>query len=179
MLPAKALRPFIWAIISCTLLLSNQSFSQAIANPDTYCYQEGQTITDNVLSNDSIEEGLNILVMEISSDNCLQIDELGFVRWTPLDPTSEPCCGVHILEYYLANPNNPDVPFSEPTQVEITVKCPKPDCNLIDLSSFFSPPGSNPPEESCVSVCENSDVTFFVPWNTNNTYQWSVPSGGS
>ncbi|MFT4770804.1 MAG: PKD repeat protein [Cryomorphaceae bacterium] len=179
MLITKTSRLSIWALISCTLLLSNQSFSQAIANPDTYCYQEGQTITDNVLSNDSIEEGLNILVMEISTDDCLQIDELGFVRWTPLDPTSEPCCGVHILEYYIANPNNPDVPFSEPTQVEITVKCPKPDCNLIDLSSFFSPPGSNPPEEGCVNVCENSDVTFFVPWNTNNTYQWSVPSGGS
>ncbi|MFT6998086.1 MAG: PKD repeat protein [Cryomorphaceae bacterium] len=179
MLITKTSRLSIWALISFTLLLSNHSFSQAIANPDTYCYQEGQTITDNVLSNDSIEEGLNILVMEISTDDCLQIDELGFVRWTPLDPTSEPCCGVHILEYYIANPNNPDVPFSEPTQVEITVKCPKPDCNLIDLSSFFSPPGSNPPEEGCVNVCENSDVTFFVPWNTNNTYQWSVPSGGS
>ncbi len=170
------LRPIIWAAVVATLLFSFESKAQITANPDTYTYSPGQTITDNVLNNDIYPAGAGIIVIQAEDNPCFRIFQDGSVQWNTT--VQEDCCGEHTLFYYLSVQGGSQ-PLTPVVSVQITVECAKPDCNLIDLSDFLSDPGNPTSDQSCVSVCEDSDVTFFVPWNVNNTYQWNVLSGGT
>lgn len=167
--------PSIWVLFSAALLFTTQLSAQITAIPDSYTFQVGQNITANVLSNDTAPQSVTVIQPEL--DACFRIFGDGSIQWNPgIDQTD--CCGEHTLFYYLTGQGSGQ-PLTPLTPVVITVECAKPDCNLIDLSSFLSSPGSPTSDQSCVSVCEDSQVTFFVPWNLNNTYQWMVLSGGT
>jgi PKD repeat protein len=143
---------------------------------DEYCFQEGEfpSNLDNVLFNDFILQGLPAGIQVLTADPCFYIDGEGYVR---LITDATDCCGEHILEYMVCTPDG--IFCSEIATVTITVKCGKPDCTLVNLADYITDDsaGGNPAEESCIPVCENSETTFFLPYDSNSTYVWTVVGG--
>jgi len=177
---AATTRKALKALAILTLLVtfsSSHSTAQLVAIPDVYCFQAGQTLTDNVLLNDEGFQSTNPpTVLEEGSNECFRIGQNGQILWNT-DSFGD-CCGVHTLYYFLVGSGIPG--GSNMTSVEITVKCDKPNCDLIDLSSYVLPPdpGIQMPLP-CINVCAEAEVTLFVPWNVNDTYTWNVLSGGT
>lgn len=149
---------------------------ELLAVPDEICVEEGDPINYNVLSNDLISQGFYVQVQIILETPCFFIDGEGNIQEGFF---AEDCCGEHVLEYMVCTSDG--IMCSEPTTVTITVKCDKPDCSLINLEDFDTADdptgGGNPGDGGCASVCENSVVTFYVPYNANDTYSWTVVGG--
>jgi PKD repeat protein len=160
------------------LLSSNLLTAQPQAVGDNFCFTAGQTFgsTDNVLLNDLYPPQGQVSVMAMGQIPCLHLLDNGSFEWDTDDFSD--CCGTYTMFYALVVNGQ----IVGEAMIEIEIKCPKPNCNLIDLNSFIAPSdpiGNPPPPSSCASVCEFSEVTFFVDYNPGNTYLWNVVSGGS
>ena len=111
--------------------------------------------------------------MMVGDSECFRIREDGLLLFS----NETACCGDHVLRYRYKGCEG-DLCVAE---VRITVKCPKPECFVVDLEDFVSTgpiDGGNPDgEQSCVYTCENSTATYFVSYTPTSTYSWSVTGG--
>lgn len=158
--------------------------SSAVAQQQnlSFCFQAGQPFgpNDNVFVAAGVvwTPGTQFFTGQVP---CLSIEANGSFHWTT--DNSEACCGTYYIDYFIGGSAQGTGPVMG--IIEIIIKCPKPNCNLIDLNDLLSGSdpagtGGNPTgEPECVHVCEFSEVTFFVDYNANNNYAWTVLSGGT
>lgn len=154
-------------------LLIDKAYTQEVfAVDDSLCIELGEDLMFNVKANDELSPNFDGIVFLTSPSNCFELTQDGrlFLAQGNMD-----CCGDHVLKYQY-----------EPclggggcsANIFITVKCPKPECFVVNLEDYLDP--TNPDGENrhdCVSACENSNATYFVNYNPLNTYNWSVAGG--
>ncbi|MCB0599353.1 MAG: PKD domain-containing protein [Lewinellaceae bacterium] len=155
--------------------LSAQPGDVAAVN-DTLCIQLGEDANFNVTDNDLLPQGAFLPVFLTTPSNCFNILEDGRLV---LLSEEERCCGEHVLEYQYEGCQGGPECFG---LVFITVKCPKPECFLVNLEDYAgegSDPtgGGNPMDPGCVYACENSEATYYVSYNPTSAYNWSVAGG--
>ncbi|HAD14777.1 MAG TPA: hypothetical protein DCF33_20305, partial [Saprospirales bacterium] len=159
------------AVYSLLLSLSTISFSQSdlVAVDDSICIMVGQNFLFNVTSNDSIPQGFNPKVFLVGQSPCFDLSPDGQLFFNG----SESCCGEHTLVYRFENCSGPNC-FA---RIKIVVKCPKPDCFFVNMEDYAGPgdPVGGPP--GCAYACENSESTYFYPYNPLNNYTWMVTGG--
>lgn len=159
-------------------------FSDYVAIDDFRCINEGDELDLNVLDNDE-NFGIEIFFIETEGDECFFIEQEGEQpgKVHYYDPNA-PCCGTHTFDYTVCSFDGG--PCYSAT-VTIEVKCPKPSCSLFNLMDFQEDlgddgnpggPGDEGGPAECISVCDSSNTTFYVPYNSNNTYVWTVISNG-
>ncbi len=138
---------------------------------DIICIDEGENLLYNVLCNDGTT--FEVIVEQISENECFTITQTGRIIQ---NPNATDCCGEHILSYRICKFDD-----CREARVTITVKCNKPDCSLINLEDFADPidPAGDGQQAPCASICQNSPTTFYVPYDANNTYIWSISAGGT
>ncbi|MGB0424811.1 MAG: hypothetical protein ACPGED_10820, partial [Flavobacteriales bacterium] len=147
------------------------------ANNDVICIDEGDSIMLNVLSNDMQIPGIPFNIQVLSDDPCFFIDPEGNIQQAAGEGID--CCGEHRISYFLCYE---DGSACDQADVCITVKCGKPDCTLVNLEDFIQEDGTIDPLDpdagaGCLSVCENSETTVFLPYNPLHTYTWNVFGG--
>ena len=148
--------------------------STYVANDDSICINVGDQFVLNVFTNDFFENpDLGAFIEQTQGDECFYIDQEGFVRNNPDAPGS--CCGVHTLHYFACSQGGSGC---DDATVIVEVKCLKPDCSLFNLMDYLADPVGQEGPAECVSVCEFSNTTFYVPYNNNETYNWTVNSNG-
>lgn len=172
----KPYQSLFFSICAFCLISSQTALGQNFrAVDDTVCIQLGVPFTFNVKDNDSIPAGVNVIVVPLFQSNCVRLTETGELL---LISDSEDCCGVYTFGYRYENCNDPTgACFGK---IELTIKCPKPDCSVIDLSEFLDNrnTGGNPDlPPVCVDVCAESEVTFFLPNLPGFSYSWSATGG--
>lgn len=141
------------------------------------CVQLGGTIAVNVLSNDiNLPNQGNYQLIVLQDSPCFYIDQEGNVILNP--QASADCCGEHQISYTIGNSFGL---VAEPATLTLCIECSAPDCAVINLEDYLHPSdGTNPGGEGdCISVCENSVSTLFVPYNINNTYAWTALAGAT
>lgn len=143
---------------------------------DTLCIELGENVAYKVTDNDLLPPGAFLPVFMTTPSNCFNILEDGRVVFLSDDPG---CCGEHLLEYRIEGCQaGPECAG----QVFITVKCPKPECFLVNLEDYISQAddptgGGNPMNPGCAYACENSGAAYYVSYDPANTYIWSVTGG--
>ena len=141
---------------------------------DTICVQLGENIEFNVLDNDVLPPGQQFFIELIGDSPCFFVSEDGFLH---LNDPDEDCCGEHMVKYRILGCEGQEGCVAN---VLVTIKCPKPDCFLVDLGDFIvpdDPNGGEPMEGSCVFACEYAQSTYYVNYNLSNTYTWNVSGG--
>jgi len=138
--------------------------------PDNFCIFTNNIETYNVLSNDVIcNPPMQCVVFPVLEDDCFRIGSDGNLTFIS-DPKT--CCGIHQLSYFVRKGNE----TFDITEVTVEVKCPKPDCSFVELSTQQGPAGTTP-QGGCLSACENSTATYFIPHISSNQYMWTVIGG--
>lgn len=168
---------FFSVFVAVCLISSEMALGQNLrAVDDTVCIQIGVPFTFNVKDNDSIPPGINVAVIPMFQSPCVRLLENGELQ---LISNSPDCCGTYTFGYRYVPCDNPAGGCS--AKIELTIKCPKPDCSVIDLSSYLSDrnnTGGNPDlPPNCVNVCAESEVTFFLPNLPGFSYNWSASGG--
>lgn len=163
---------FFFTCAFCLISLQTTHAQNFRAVDDTVCIQLGVPFTFNVKDNDSIPAGVNALVVPLFQSNCVRLLENGELR---LISDSPDCCGTYTFGYRYENCDDPAC-FAK---IELTIKCPKPDCSVIDLSDYLNRSSSGNPDlqPACVDVCAESEVTFFLPNLPGFSYNWSASGG--
>lgn len=151
--------------------LPHISFAQnlPLAVNDTLCVMLGNSFHFNVKDNDvPAHSQVSVFLSSSTGSPCIGLTQQGELYFLPnADAT---CCGLQVLKYrYEGCQGLPDCQGV----IFFTIKCPKPDCALVNLEDFMAgnPTGGAP---SCASACENSTATYYVPFNPSSTYSWSV-----
>jgi PKD repeat protein len=157
-------------------LFTNVTFAQfndILAVNDSLCVQLGEDIDFNVLDNDILPPGADFFVTLEGDSPCFFLFEDGTLHFADTD---EPCCGDHIVKYRILGCQGQAECSGT---VFITVKCPKPDCFLVDLEEYIgqTDPVGQEVGGPCVYTCENSESTYFINYNPLNTYSWSADGG--
>lgn len=153
------------------------AFSQDVAAvDDSLCVQQGENFIYNVTGNDIFPPVIQPIVFLTEPSSCFGLEPNGQLYFLP---DASACCGEHVLHYRIENCQSPGKCTAT---IKVMVKCPKPDCFLVDLSDFLSDSlgsgGGHPGgQEHCVSACENAIATYFVPYDPNSTYSWAVVGG--
>lgn len=147
---------------------------ELVARPDSLCIQAGEQFTFNVLTNDIFPPTASPNVIQVTQDPCFRIDNKGKV--TKINST-EPCCGTHLITYRVTLGN-----LSSTATLTVVVKCPKPNCTLVDLEADKAgPAGTTPPSNGGKKIyyaCQDNPITYFVSNLPGYTYTWTVgPSG--
>jgi PKD repeat protein len=145
---------------------------------DSICLTAGGPAI-NVVTDD-FPAGIEYFV-EAESTDCYKIDQLGNISVLADAPSD--CCGpqprffVSVFEFG----SNGSAIFLGRQEVILTIKCPKPDCGLVDLDEIPQPdPTQNPdipPHIPCISACENSTATYLFSENMALTYVWQATNG--
>ncbi|MEM7102579.1 MAG: Ig-like domain-containing protein [Bacteroidota bacterium] len=140
--------------------------------PDSFCVQLGEMADLDVTANDIYPPGFTPFILVQGESECFTILQDG--RLAISDDAD--CCGTHTLFYFVENSG-----LGVTTQVDLTIKCPKPECGIVDLSPYTMPsdpivdPGGNPMgDPDCVYACENSEAFYYVPYNPLFGYSWNV-----
>ena len=164
-------------IFSFCLLSWNTANGQEIVN-DTICITTDEAIMYNVSANDDeVFQSVNYRAVLVNPDNnCFALETTGELFFIANNP--EECCGVHELEYTYI-PNEPSLPPYQgpPGIIHITVKCPKPECGIVDLDDLPEDPAGASGGKPTISACEGSVVTYFVTDVPGTTYTWTVTGG--
>ncbi|MFT4750484.1 MAG: PKD repeat protein [Neolewinella sp.] len=134
----------------------------------------------NVLTDD-FPLGGNFAVFGNGTE-CVNVDSRGNLTFAP-NATEDHCCGAQeplFLEVFALRPDG-NQEFIGVQRVELTIKCIKPDCGLVDLDALTASdpsgePGQSPTTE-CISACENSTATYLFAESPNTTYAWSTTNG--
>jgi PKD repeat protein len=123
----------------------------------------GDPIEYNVKQNDD-PPFAQAFVLQIGESECFRIELDGSIRW--LNPQDNSCCGDHVL-YYTYEQTDMVI-----DSVLITVKCPKPDCALVDLTELAGDPAIG--LKTTIYACEESTSTYFVNYNPAfYNFNWS------
>lgn len=166
--------PFYFTLFA---FLPNITFAQdgdIIAMDDDICIQLGEDLVYNVMDNDILPPGFFSPVFLISPSNCFKLGPDGKLILLAND---ESCCGEHSLIYRYESCQGGDNCFAN---INIVVKCPKPECFVVDLNEFSGgsdDPTGQPTNAACVYACENSEATYFVTYDPTSTYSWTVTGG--
>lgn len=167
-------RKITLALVLCLACIATQA-QEIRAVRDSICINEGERIMYNVMQNDFIEAGVQFPVIQQGESDCFGIDFQGniFTR-----EGADNCCGEHRLRYFYEGCQEPNTCSAE---VIIVVKCPKPDCSVVDLSDYLQggDPSDGQGRNSCVSTCENSAAVYYVPYDNDSSYDWQVTGGVS
>ena len=116
------------------IINSTYSFAQVEARPDTFCIMSNETIVGNVKDNDfPLPPNNPFPVFFLSNPNnppnpCFEINHQTGVITLNSDMAEE-CCGDHRLKYAYETTQGQMIMAT----VDITIKCPKPNCMVIDL----------------------------------------------
>lgn len=107
---------------------------------------------------------------------CVRIDQAGNVTVPASAPKS--CCGEQrpftvFIRIFTSDGNVQD--FLQ--EVVLTIKCPKPNCGLVDLDEIPQPDPTQNPDIPCISACENSTATYLFSENMALTYVWQATNG--
>jgi hypothetical protein len=101
------------------------SYSQTDITNDTVCIIPGEPFMYNVTTNDLLcQTPPQCFVLLGDQTSCFELTPNGDLHFTGEMPD---CCGEHVLRY--GYPQFPGL-FAF---IYITVKCPKPDCGLVEL----------------------------------------------
>ena len=150
--------------------IPHASFSQnpgAFAVNDTLCETIGQPFHYNVKDNDD-PHNVSIPVFLTVQDPCIGMTQQGELYFLPSASTD--CCGLHVLKYRYEG-CQPGQPGCEGV-IFFTIKCPKPDCFLVNLDDLQADPAGGPPP--CAFACEHSTSTYYVAYNPSTIYIWTV-----
>lgn len=145
-----------------------------VAKNDSICVMLGSPINYNVKSND-LPPFFGAEVSLIGGSQCFGLGPEGNLFFSP--NASSDCCGEHTLAYRYLNCPQGALCIAK---IKITVKCPKPDCFLVNLEDYLpgtgSPTGGNG-DANCAFACENSSATYYIADNPTSSYSWSVSGG--
>lgn len=143
---------------------------EVFAVDDSICVELGEPLDFNVKDNDEGFPGFDGVVFLTSQTSCFELTQDGRLFYA-MDNSA--CCGDHTLKYRY----EPCEGDGCSANIFITIKCPKPECFVVNLEDYInaSPNGDEP--HDCVLACENSAATYFVNYNPLNTYSWSVTGG--
>lgn len=159
-----------------------QSEEGIVAIDDTLCIELNKGLEFDLLRND-LNVPDTVLITAASNDTCFFITRNGILVWAQEFPRPNSCCGERILRYRYDNQECANTPEQCEARVLITVKCPKVECEIVDLGDYIfedepseghDGPGFEPP---CVYACENSRSTYFFSFDPNFSYEWSVIGG--
>ncbi len=143
------------------------SYSQSDISNDTVCIMPGMPFMYNVTANDLLcQNPPQCHVMLTMPSSCFELTISGDLIYTGTAPE---CCGEFVLRYgYLGLPGL----FAD---IYITVKCPKPDCGLVELEPIDNSAGGQ--GKVTFNACENSTATYYFNHTIGNTYSWMVTGG--
>jgi PKD repeat protein len=149
---------------------------------DTICepFVAGQFIT-NLFADDGIFVGEGLFVQYEGQSECFRIDRRGNLFFSDLD--ADRCCGEYdfFVNLFEGDPATGQSILIAQQRVLLTIKCPKPDCGLVDLDALHrSEPGTNPDIPNaphCLAACENSTATYLFAESPGLTYDWQVTNG--
>lgn len=160
------------AIAALTFLLAFNTKAQEI-QPDDYCVNLGDPFPTTLLDNDVGVDPTTAQVQVVNAPPCITVLETGTIIWN--EPLDEECCGTYQFFYIVTI----DGQFFGEAPVNLEIKCDsKPDCSLIDLEPFVGGVDDGVQDEArCVSVCELSTSTLYLPFDPGFTYNWTVPGG--
>jgi len=148
--------------------------------PDDTCFIINQPGEINVALNDMYPQGLALIPIG-NYPPCFRMNanKPGIIEYKP---SSECPCRTepYILEYGVVEGAGSNF-ILDSTTVSITIKCPKPDCALVNLEDFL-PQGHSPNPGGelggqCLDACEHSKATYYLPYDTSKDYSWTVTGG--
>lgn len=162
---------FLFSLLYSSLLHAQQG--DIVAVRDSVCIMAGDPINFNVRDNDNVSPGLPAFVKLLTPSECFDLRPDGQLF---LKPDAGNCCGEHLLEYRYEFCQPPNVCSAA---IKIVVKCPKPECFIVNLEDYIPHGGSagGPGNIECAYACENASATYFVSYNPTFTYTWSVTGG--
>ncbi|MBK8830717.1 MAG: PKD domain-containing protein [Saprospiraceae bacterium] len=144
------------------------NYGQSDITNDTVCIIPGEPFTYNVTLNDLLcQFPPQCFVMLTEPSSCFELSPTGDLHFTGSIPD---CCGHYVLRYKY--PMFPQL-FGF---IDITVKCPKPDCGLVELEPQTGGTGGPLPKVT-FNACENSTATYYFNHTLGNTYTWMVTGG--
>ena len=144
-----------------------------LAVDDTICVQLGEDPNYNVTDNDILPLGATFPVQLFGDTpgECAFLQDDG--KFVFFDH-SEECCGEYLLQYRYEGCQGIECIG----RIFLTIKCPKPECFLVDIEEFSEENNQNPDGSvDCVYACEFSAATYFVNYNPSSTYNWTVSGG--
>ena len=169
--------PVLFLFLFAQILFPKISFSQVFvfARNDTLCITLGDNFSFNVKDNDMPPHSLIPVFLGPAADtSCIRLSPEGDLSFSP--DADANCCGLHMLKYRYAN-CQPQPGLECEGVIFFTIKCPKPDCSLVNLEDFemgSMDPDGGAGEPNCALACENSTATYYVPFNPLSTYNWQV-----
>lgn len=146
--------------------------------PDDTCFVFGQAGVFNVTDNDMLPPTGGYQIVPVGNyPPCFQLDMQGTGR-LQYKPSPECPCRTepYVFEYGVQEGGAGSIPF-DTTTVTITIKCPKPDCALVELEIPETGGAHNPVDPKCIDACENAKVTYFLPYDTSKDYTWTATGG--
>ncbi|MBK8699010.1 MAG: PKD domain-containing protein [Saprospiraceae bacterium] len=152
------------------LFAMSSLMSQELVN-DTLCFNKGEAMSFDITANDIFHGP----VMLLEQSPCFTLSPQGMLSYNT--SASDCDCGEYILRYRV-------IGLQQFATIFITIKCPKPNCTLVDLGTG-SPSGTGPAggagnsNKPIYYVCEDTPVTYFVDNVPANTYLWTPGPGGT
>ncbi len=175
------MRIYFLASILLSLFATTHIHSQnlVVANSDSFCFSPGSNQVFNVMNNDIFPgSGFTVYTQQVGNwPTCFRMNDKGEI--TMVKPFRD-CCGTYNFKYKLiANAGQGDM-FMATGEISVEVKCPKPNCTVIALETSADSDGStNGAPKQTFYACEDTPVTYFVPYIAANTYTWIAGPGGS
>ncbi len=172
----------LFLLLMTSLTVLAQSGEGITAVDDTVCIDLNEGLEFDLLKND-LNLPDTIFIASESNDTCFFVTRSGILVWAQEVPRPNGCCGEHILRYRYDDQDCANTPDQCSANVFITVKCPKIECEIVDLQDYIfedAPSdgddgfGFEPP---CVYACENSRATYFITFDPSFNYEWSVSGG--
>lgn len=167
------------------LLLLSAVFARLGAQdfpPEDICVPFGQGLITNVI-NDNIPAGTEgAYTTSFYEGPCFFIDELGNLSFAD-SASQDRCCGpqqpIIVTVFRVLSDGNLE-PIGEQV-INLTIKCFKPDCGLVDLEEIEQPEpdpnNENPVPPNCISACENSTATYLFDQVSGYSYDWMAVNG--
>ncbi|MEM9928625.1 MAG: PKD domain-containing protein, partial [Bacteroidota bacterium] len=167
---------FILLLTLCSLQAQDEQFPA-----DTLCLTAGGPGFNVVL--DDFPGGLEYFV-QAQPTECYRIDDQGNVT-VPAEINTEQCCGPQPRFFVsVFSPGSDGQPiFLYRQEVFLEIKCPKPDCGVVDLEEIPLPDSTQNPDIPtvipCINACENSTATYLFSENPALNYTWSTTNVGA
>ena len=121
-------------------------------------------------------------VVEGEAPGCFFVNRQGDLFFND-GARAEDCCGPDGSRFFISLLRRGDdgtLSFLGRQEVNIVVKCPKPDCGLTDLTALLpaeDPTSDQNPAPDCIAACENSTATYLFPEEAGSSYDWTATNG--
>ena len=149
---------------------------------DSVCVTLGGNINYYLSVNDSLGQFIGeVEAYFLDPPPCIQLDndpttgQLGVLSFSP--DANEMCCGQYQIPYSYRF-RGTTVDWGQGTGIlNLTIKCPKPDCGLVDLTDWINA-GSAAGVKPQINACENSEAVYFIDPIPGAIITW-VPTNGT